>query len=70
MRSFVFLCHKGNILAFLKELLVENPLSLKGKFGPKRVNAILRLVAPCQVSYSLNSDLSTLHITAEMLYTE
>ena len=27
-------------------------------------------VAPCQVSYSLNSDLSTQYLIAEMLYVE
>lgn len=36
MRSFVFLSHKGNILAIiLKELLVENPLSSKINLGQK-----------------------------------
>ena len=37
MRSSVFLCHKGNILAIFKELLVENPLCCEDKFWPQRV---------------------------------
>ena len=32
--------------------------------------AVLRSVAPCQVSYSLNSDFSTQYLIAEMLYIE
>ena len=32
--------------------------------------AVLRSVAPCQISYSLNSDLSTRYLIAEMLYIE
>ena len=31
---------------------------------------VLRLVAPCQISYSLKSDLSTQYLIAEMLYIE
>ena len=37
MRSSVFLCYKGNILAIFKELLVENPLCCEDKFWPQRV---------------------------------
>ena len=34
------------------------------------LKAVSRSVAPCQVSYSLNSDLGTEYLIAEMLYIE
>ena len=37
MRSFISLGHKGNILAILKQLLVENPLSFENNFGSQGV---------------------------------
>lgn len=37
MRSFNSLGQKGNILAILEELLVENPISFENKFGSQGV---------------------------------
>ena len=34
------------------------------------IKAVSRSVVPCQVSYSLNSDLGTEYLIAEMLYIE
>ena len=36
-------------------------------FEHRLFEAVLRSVAPCQVSYSLNSDVSTQYLIAEML---
>ena len=48
--------------------MISQPLNIR--VPPPPPGFQLRSVAPCQVTYSLNSDLSTQYLIAEMLYLE
>ena len=56
--------------AFYQPLHIGVPPPPPPGFEHLPLKAVSRSVVPCQVSYSLNSDLGTEYLIAEMLYIE